>query len=166
MPKKQEQQVSLDIQNWDDVDKALLEIAESEITLTGIEAQMNIEINAAKEKATSLASPLQVKIKALETLVKSFVTSNKNDIDGKTKILNFGKVGFRQSSRVSVPIKIIDQIIQNLKNHGMQDCITTKETINKEVLEKYSDKDIAKVGASKKYEDKFFMETDKKKVRP
>ena len=47
----------------------------------------------------------------------------------------------------------------------MSDCIIIKEAVNKEVLEKYPDKDIIKVGATRKVEDKFWLETDKAKVK-
>jgi hypothetical protein len=48
----------------------------------------------------------------------------------------------------------------------MEDCITVKETVNKEVLNKYTDKEIFSVGAARKTEDKFFMDTDHEKVKP
>jgi phage host-nuclease inhibitor protein Gam len=153
------------LNSWDDVDRCLREIAECEITLGGIEAQMNMTINEAKEEAARLAKPMQTRVTTLTALVKAFVEDNRANIEGKTKALNFGRVGFRQRSRVSIPTKKISAIMKNLRNHGMDDCISVKETINKEVLEKYPDEDIAKVGASRKVEDRFWMETDKTKVK-
>jgi len=152
------------LDSWEDVDRCLREIAECEITLNGIEAQMNMTINDAKEQAALLAKPMQERISVLTALIKVFTRKNKSGIEGKTKSLNFGKVGFRQSSRVSIPKKN-DIILKNLRKFGMMDCISVKETINKEVLEKYPDEDIIKVGASRKTEDKFWMETNKAKVK-
>jgi len=159
------EEMNLDIRSWEDVDKALLDIAESEITLNDIEGQLNIHINAAKERATQLSTPLKTRIKALSEVVEDWVERNRKDIDGKTKVLTYGKVGYRASSRVSVPTKTIDEVLEALRKHGMNDCISVKETVDKDMLGKYPDKDIEKVGCSKKYEDKFFMETDKKKIR-
>lgn len=158
-------QTAFALKSWDDVDTALREIAEGEIILNDIEGQMNIAIAAAKEKAKKLANPTQARIKALTALVKAFVEAEKADLDGKSKQLNFGRVGFRQSSSVTVPPAKVDAILNNLKKFNMDDCISTKETVNKEALEKYSDETIAKVGASRKIEDKFWLETDKEKVR-
>jgi len=159
------QKTTFELKTWDDVDICLREIAECEISLNDIDGNMNIAINEAKEKASKLAKPIQARIETLEKLIKSFVQENKSDIQGKSKVLNFGKVGFRQSSKVSIPTKQIETILKNLRKHGMSDCISTKETINKEVLEKYPDKDIVKIGASRKVKDNFYMETDKEKVR-
>jgi len=161
---KQVTESAFELKTWEEVDTALREIAECEISLNEVDGNMNIAINDAKEIAAKLAKPMQTRIKTLQVLVKAFVETNKADISGKTKVLNFGKVGFRQTSRVSVPTKQIDAIIENLRKHGMGDCIVTKETINKEVLEKYPDNEIIKVGASRKIDDKFWMETDKTKI--
>lgn len=152
------------LNSWEDVDRCLREIAECEITLNGIEAQMNMAINDAKEQAATLAKPMQDRAAALTALIKDFTRKNKSDIEGKTKALNFGKVGYRKTSRVSIPKKT-DDIIKNLRKHGMDDCIVSKISINKEVLEKYPDEDIIKIGASRKVEDKFWMETDKTKIK-
>ena len=43
----------------------------------------------------------------------------------------------------------------------MEDCIIVKETVNKDVLKTYDEKDIIKVGASLKKEDTFWYETRK-----
>jgi len=160
-----EQEKIFELKTWDDVDACLREIAESEITLNDIEGNMNLAIHEAKENAEKLAKPMKARIEALNKLAKAFAEAHKDEIEGKTKALTHGKIGFRASSRVSVPTKTLDQVLQALKKNNMGDCITVKETVNKEVLEKYSDKDIAKVGASRKYEDKFWLETDKEKVR-
>jgi len=158
-------ETAFELKTWDDVDTCLREIAECEIALNDIDGNMNLAINGAKETAARLAKPMQTRTKTLEVLIKAFVEENRADIQGKTMALNFGKVGFRQSSRVSIPTKQIEAIIKNLRSHNMTDCITVEERINKEVLERYPDGDIAKVGASRKVEDKFWMETDKEKVR-
>ena len=63
------------------------------------------------------------------------------------------------------PTKKIEKIIANLKKFGMENCIKISETVNKDVLSTYSDKDIAKVGATKKVEDKFWCEADLEKIR-
>ena len=162
---KEETKMLFELKTWDDVDTCLREIAELEIISANIEGDMNLTINEAKEKAVKLSAPVKARMEAMQKLIKSFTENNKDSIEGKTKNLTYGKVGFRASSSVSVSTKKMADIILNLKKYGMTDCLSIKETVNKEVLEKYSDKDIAKVGASKKYEDKFWMETDKTKLK-
>lgn len=154
-----------ELQSWDEVDRVLQETLESEIAITEIEAMMNLTINEAKEKATLLSKPLKEKIKNNTTLIKSYTEAYRSELDGKSKRLNFGKVGFRQSSSVTVPKAKLDSVLKMLKALDMFDCINTKETINIEVLEKYPEEEILKTGATKTTKDNFYLETDKEKIR-
>ncbi|MCL2188468.1 MAG: host-nuclease inhibitor Gam family protein [Defluviitaleaceae bacterium] len=153
------------LQNWDEVDDCLREICEVGIAISTITADMNIAINDAKEVAKGLSDPLEKRKEQLAATVKSFVEAERANMEGKTKTLNFGKVGFRQSSSVSVPTSKLNSILKNLRDFGMVDCIAVKETVNKEVLEKYTDDEIASVGATRKVEDKYFMEIDVTKIK-
>ena len=155
----------MELKNWDDVDMALRLKGECELGIDTIEADMNMRINDIKQESEKLAKPLKEKIKLLEGQIKEYAEENKTDIEGRTKNLTFGKVGFRLSSSVAVPTKKLSKIIDNLRKFGMENCIKITETVNKEILETYSDKDIAKVGAARKVEDKFWCEADKEKIR-
>lgn len=153
------------IKDWEEVNLCLKEFGECKITIESIEAEMNIKINDVKLEADKLSKPLKENIKKLEKQIEDFVDEHKFDIDGKTKELTFGKIGFRQVSKISIPNKKIEKIISNLKKFGMEQCIKITETINKDVLSTYSDKDIAKIGASRKVEDKFWCEPNYEKIR-
>ena len=153
------------LESWDEASKCLKLIGECELTLDTIEADMNLKINDAKTEAEKLGKPLKDKIKLLKSQLEDFTEEHKAEIEGKTKVLTFGKCGFRQSTTISVPTKKIDKVIANLKKFGMQNCIKFVETVNKDVIATYSDKDIAKVGATRKIEDKFWCEADKEKIR-
>ena len=153
------------INSWEDVNKALKLKGESELTLDTLEAEMNMKINDVKLATEKLSKPLKEKVKELEEQIKDFTEENKAEIEGRTKILTFGKVGFRLSSNVSVPTKKLSKIIENLRKFGMENCIKVSESVNKDILGTYSDKDIAKVGATKKAEDKFWCEADKERIR-
>lgn len=153
--------------SWGDVDKALRDIGMSEIALNEIEGEMNTEINDIKEKANVKAQIHKDKIAEKETLIKDFVTSHKSEIEGKTKTLTFGQTGFRASESISIPRgkAKIDAIIQSLRKNKMDDCIKVEESINKDVLKKYDESLIVKVGASVKKKDAFWYETNLDSVR-
>ena len=148
------------LRDWNEVDSALKAIAEAENQIAILESSMNIQINALKEGFAEKAEPYKEAIKKYEVMIKEYVSENKGDLSGKSKELNFGKVGFRFSTKVSLPKKL-DKLIQTLRKHGMEDCITVKETVNKDVLKTYDEKDIIKVGATLKKEDTFWYETKK-----
>jgi len=153
------------IRNWDDVNQALKEICECEIATSAITAELNTAVNIAQEKADKLSAPHKKCIDALKNVVQVFVEDAKEDMQGKTKALNFGKVGFRESSSISIPDDKEEQkaIIKALQKRKMIECINIKETISKTALKKYPDDVLAKVGISREVEDTFFLETNIKK---
>lgn len=109
------------------------------------------------------AKQFQERIERLGIYVKDFVQDNKAELDGKTKQLNFGKTGFRLSTKLV--LKKVDQVLENLKKLKMDDCIIVKESVNKDVLKKYPEADIIKVGGTLKKEDIFWYETEREKLQ-
>jgi len=152
---------------WEDIDNALKEIAEAEIDLLDIEGEMNKQIAGAKVTAAQEAKPLQDHISALGKDIKAFVEEHREELDGKTKTLNFGKTGFRLSTKILLPKakEKLESLINTLKSRKMHDCIVTTETINKDVLKKYSEDEIVKVGLVLKKEDVFWYEADREKLQ-
>ena len=154
-----------ELKSWDDVNKALKEIGECEIGIETLEADMNREINDAKAKAEKLGNPLKTAISVLEAQIKAFVEENKDDMEGRSKEMNFGTVGFRKSTRISYSTKKTDEILEKLKKYNMLNCINVKESINKEALILYPVKEINKVGAKKIEEDNFYYEADRERIK-
>lgn len=153
--------------SWEDVDTALKEIAEKEIALEEIEGDMNKQINGIKKSAGLEAKPLQDRIDKLGKDIKEFVTEHKEDLDGKTKALNFGKTGFRLSTTLSLPTAKdkLEKIINKLRKRKMDDCIIVKESVNKDVLKKYDEDTIVEIGGTLKKTDTFWYETEREKIR-
>lgn len=150
------------LQSWEEVDAVLKEIAENEMEIEAITTDMNKEIHDIKEVAEDKSKKHQERIKVLSLYVQEFTERNRDEIKGKTKVLNHGSVGFRQSTKVV--LSKVDQIIEKLKKYKMTDCINIKETVNKDVLRKYPTDDILKVGANLKIEDVFWYETDREEL--
>lgn len=151
------------LESWDDVSINLKEIGERQLAIEVIENTMNQQISDLKLSAAMAAKPHQDRIKVLEQEVKLFTEENRVEIKGKTKFLDFGKLGFRQSTKIV--IKSIKGVLDALKGRGMTDCITVKEEVNKDRLREYPDDVIVSVGASKRIEDTFWYEVDKEKLR-
>lgn len=146
--------------SWDEVDASLKAIAEAENELAIIEAGMNIQVDAIKEAAEKTAKPYKETIKKHELMIKEYTSENRDSLTGKSRNLTFGKVGYRLSTKVTLP-KVLDRVIKNLRKFDMEDCIVTKETVNKDVLKTYDEKDILKVGGKLKKEDTFYYEIQK-----
>lgn len=151
------------LKDWEEVDAALKAIAEANNELAVINGGMNMQINALKEASDNMAKPYKEKIKQQELLIKEFVQANRADMKGKSRKLTFGTVGFRMSTKLSLP-KEVKKVITLLRKNGMDDCITVKEGVNKDILKTYDEKDILKVGGKLSREDAFYYETEQTAV--
>jgi len=136
------------LKSWDEVDLHFKEIGECEMAIERIEAEMNEKIQDIKLEAEIAAKPLKERIEKLGREVKEFVELNRGEIKGKTKVLNFGRTGFRQSTKIIV--RSVQAVINALKARRMDDCIIVKESVNKDRLREYPDEVIAAVGAAKR----------------
>lgn len=138
------------LKSWDEVNAALKLIRDNEIELELIEADMGKKIADIKEQAAEQAVPYRDDIKKLELQVKS-------------REMDFGKVGFRMSTKLMLP-KQVEKVIKTLKKYGMGDCITVKESVNKDILKTYDEKTILSVGGTLKKEDTFWYETNREEL--
>ena len=153
-------------QSWEDVDTALREIGEKQLDITEIQGEMNKQINGIKQTAALEVKPHQDRIDRLSKDIEAFVLEHRTEMDGKTKVLNFGSTGFRISTKVVIPkaSEKIENIIRALKARKMADCIAVQESVDKEALRKYGEDIITKVGAKLKKEDTFWCEPDLEKL--
>ncbi|MGN1144894.1 MAG: host-nuclease inhibitor Gam family protein [Acetatifactor sp.] len=158
MVKKRVRLEKASLKTWNEVDEALKVIAEAQNEISIVESTMNMQIDAIKSVSDEKIKGYRDEIKKQELLIKEFTTGSKDELDGKSKELTFGKVGFRKSTKVVLP-KALERVIASLKKNGMEDCVVLKETVNKDMLKTYPEKDILKVGASLKVEDAFWYET-------
>lgn len=147
-----------ELKSWEDVNQALRLIAEAQNEIAIVEASMNVQIDAIKLTYEEKIREYKNQIKQQEILIKEYTTDKKDQLDGKTKDLTFGKVGFRKSTKLQLP-KALDKVIAALRKNGMADCIVCKETVNKDLLKQYDEQQILDVGGSLKVEDAFWYET-------
>ena len=125
---------------------------------------MNVQIDTIKQAYEEKVQEYKKQIKQKELLIKEFTTDKRDQLDGKTKDLTFGKVGFRKSTKLQLP-KALDKVIAALRKRGMEDCISVKETVNKDILKQYDEQRILEVGGSLKVEDAFWYETKQAELK-
>lgn len=148
---------------WNQVDEALKQIAKIEQTLKINEAKLNQDINSIKTRVQAEAKPLLEEKQRLEKNIREFTEANVNEFtDKKSKDFTYGQVGFRKTS--TLVTRNVKAILEALKNNKMFNCITVKESINKDELDKYDDESLAKIGAKRKIEDKFFYKIDEERI--
>ena len=76
------------------------EILNCEGCVDEIEVNLNREITLAKEKADAASKPMRERISELEVQIRDFVSRHREELDGKSKRLNFGQTGFRLSTKL------------------------------------------------------------------
>lgn len=151
------------LSSWAEVDQALREIREIDDTLAAYQAEHDRARDRLVAEYEAKAKPLLDRKGYLERSIKEFAEAHKQEMDGKTKFLNFGRVGFRQSTRIV--LRNAKAILAALKAKGMHDCIVVKEEISKKALDKYDDAVLAEVGAVRKVEDVFWYEVARDEIR-
>lgn len=151
------------LKSWGEVDEDLKAIAAANNELSVISGSMNMQIDALKEASDKLAKPYKEEIKKQELLIKEFAQANRDDMKGKSRKLTFGTVGFRMSTKLGLP-KDAAKVIAALRKNGMDRCINVKETVNKDILKTYAEKDILKVGGKLNKEDAFYYEVEQEAV--
>ncbi|MCD7948291.1 MAG: host-nuclease inhibitor Gam family protein [Oscillospiraceae bacterium] len=149
------------LKSWEEVNDALREIAEAQIALGDIESEMQKQMVGIKKIAEQDSKPYNDRIAKLERDLKEFVSEHRADLgDRKNKLLNFGEVGFRLSTSVSLPKakEKLAEIIRRLKARSMMDCVVVEEKVSRENLKKYGEDTVNAVGATWKQKDEFGYE--------
>jgi phage host-nuclease inhibitor protein Gam len=150
--------------DWNEVEKTLFQIGCINRVIANAEARMNTAIDQAKKETKKEIDPYLEKKALLELSLKEFCEDRQDEFaKTRTKILFFGSVGFRQSTKVI--IKGISQCIEKLKNLGFPGCVRVHEQPDKEAMrELMTAAQLAAVGASLKVDDVFGYEIFQEKV--
>jgi phage host-nuclease inhibitor protein Gam len=147
-----------------DVDKALLEIAQMELELAKIDAHAEQRINEIKDEAKYSSESILKQIKTLADSIFVFSEYKKNELFGegkKTIELVFGFIGYRQSTKISVSNK---DTLKLIKEFGFDNALRIKEEVNKDELAGWKDEELTLVKAKRITEDHFWYETKKEDI--
>ncbi|AJA42393.1 hypothetical protein AJ85_05750 [Alkalihalobacillus alcalophilus ATCC 27647 = CGMCC 1.3604] len=154
--------------DYQQVQEALREIGELDIKIEAEEAKVTKQVNAIREKAQEVVSPLSERKKLIEENVQLFIEEKKKEdfADKKSMDLVFGEVGFRQTGG-GVHVKSNKSTVDALLGLGarFKHLISTEHKPNKEALEGMDDDFLKQVGASrKKKTDKFWYVVNREKL--
>ena len=139
------------LKDWAEVNDALRSIHEYEHALTEMGVDMSRRIDAVKAEYTKSAEPLQKRVKQLETDVQEYVEAHREDMAGKSRQLTFGRVGFRQSTRLILANALLAM--------GRRELVKTEQKLDKEALKQQPEEVLEAVGAYLKTTDEFFYDT-------
>lgn len=159
------------IDSYEELDDALLLIANYEADLHKSEADLNKELQEVKERYDNLTAKTQGEWAKLNDAIETFCKNNKSDFEGdkRSRALTHGRVGFRNNPPKCVQLNKkwkVESSIAFIKELFKGKYIRTKPEINKEAIladyakEKLTDTDLAGVGLRIDQEETFFCDVD------
>ena len=148
------------LRDWAAVDTALRDLKECRHTLAEMSIDLDRRVDSLKDEYNRNAQPVQNRTKRLEADIKEFVDAHRAELDGKSRALVFGKVGYRSSSRLMLaPAKVAEEIAA-LKALGRKELIKTTETLDREALKKEPAEVLESIGAYIRTRDEFYYDLD------
>lgn len=151
------------MKSWAEVDDALRDIRECSHVLAELGVERDRRIDSAKDDYAKNALPMQNRMKKLEGYVKEYTDAHRAELTGKSRVLNFGTVGYRLSSKLGFTGKTIADVIATLKGMGKTELIKTTETLDKEALRKQPADVLFAVGGYIKQTDEFYYDVSEGK---
>lgn len=150
------------LESLDDVNLALRDIGLMEKELDAIDAKAAKDIAEIKTKAAKDGEELRKDIATTAAKIQAYAEYNKAELfkDKKSVDLSFGKIGFRQSTKISVK----KTTLELLKKLGFKSCVRIKEECDKDAMGNMTDEDLKSVDAARKVSNDFFCEANMEEV--
>lgn len=165
------------LNDWQDADKALREIAVLDLVMTEASARRQEALLVAEEAYKRETAPLATRKAELETELEAFYKANRKKVeaDGRRSVdLAFGRLGMRKGKPTLALAKgwKWERVLYAIKERWaknkdlLESLVTTKESVNKEGCKSRLDEEkLALVGLKVKQEDEFYYETFPEKVQ-
>jgi len=152
----------LTVGSWEKADDYIREIGDLQLLIKAAEEKANDDINETRAELAGTVKPCQEAIKLYARSLEAFATANKGDFkNSQSRKLNFGCLGWRKSkAAISVKKTTLDLIKKVFSKARAAGFIHTKETVDKEALARLTDGQLAKVGATRKHKEVFFVDPD------
>lgn len=150
------------LESLDDVNLALRDIGLKEKELDAIDSKAAKEIAEIKTRAAKDGEELRKEIAETAAKIQAYAEYNKADLfkDKKSVDLSFGKIGYRQSTKISVK----KTTLELLKKLGFKSCVRIKEECDKDAMSNLTDDDLKSVDAARKVSNDFFCEANMEEV--
>lgn len=150
------------LESLDDVNLALRDIGLKEKELDAIDSKAAKEIAEIKTRAAKDGEELRKEIAETAAKIQAYAEYNKADLfkDKKSVDLSFGKIGYRQSTKISVK----KTTLELLKKLGFKSCVRIKEECDKDAMSNLTDDDLKAVDAARKISNDFFCEANMEEV--
>jgi phage host-nuclease inhibitor protein Gam len=143
--------------SWDDVNDALRRLGEIEIARQEFEGRMTLEINETRARYAENFERMAREQAGIEANIAGFVEENKAEfLKTRSRTLDFGTVAFRVVKKIV--LRNTKAVVAAIRALGWVQYLRVKEEPDKEALNGLSDTELARIGVTRKIEDKLRIE--------
>lgn len=150
------------ITTWEEADQALAHLALLHRELTTLAAWRDEAIQRAKSDYVKRAEPIQASLGTQETELHRFVLTHQEDLEGRSRKLEFGRVGLLLVHEVAV--RSVKKAIAWLVETRKPAYYRVKYELNKETLREASPEVLKACGAKVKSRDECWYEIDGQRI--
>lgn len=152
------------ISDWDQVDAALRRMGEIDIAVEKIQGDMTLKINEIKAQAETKAEGLKKERKDHEDAITAFCEIHKDEFAKKrSRELTFGVIAYKVVTKIVIRSK--KACVAAMEALGLSQYLRIEKEPDKELMLNLDDQTLAKVGATKKTEDKLRIEPAIEKIK-
>ncbi len=146
------------ILDWNDADGVLAQLAALHRQCTVLEASRDEVIQQARDHYKASVTPIEDQIERLEAELHRFTLTHQEELDGRSKKLEHGRLGFRLVKKLIV--RKIETAVNWLLETKRMKYLRVDYELNKEALAEAPDDVLRACGARVKPRDQFFYEID------
>jgi len=151
------------LRSWAGVDDALHRIRELDALIVREEAAKDAHLREVQAKYDAVIIPRIEQRDALGRALEAFVKVHQDDLEGRSRRLNHGIVGYRKGQRAVRTLKgwTLQKALEALLNAGKRSWIAIKKSVDKEAILKSDppQAELDKFGLEIKQEERFYYET-------
>jgi len=153
--------VLIPIKDWQEADDHIKRIGTVQDEIVKAEIEAGKKIDAIKAELAELKAAKENTIQLHADSLQAFAEQHKDEFGKlRSRKLNFGVLGWRFSSEISVTKATVEKIKEFFKTKASL-YLNIKETPDKTALAKLTDEQLASVDARRKDKDVFFVEPAK-----
>ena len=147
------------VPDWNHADEFVRRIGDLQMQINQAEETAKDNINEIKADLAEKVKPIQETIKLYVRSLEAFAVLHTKEFGKKrSRKLNFGILGWRKSTSISIKKNTVEIIKRVFAKAQQKFYIRVKESVDKEALAKLTDEQLASVGARRKEKDVFFVE--------
>jgi phage host-nuclease inhibitor protein Gam len=149
---------SAKISDWTDANEQLAHLGQIRRQIAALALTRDDILQEAKQQYVRQTAPLFEQLERAEEALQRFVLTNQVDLEGRSRKLAHGRLGFLSASKLKV--RNVKKAIAWLLEAGKLPYLRVEHELNKEALAEAPDEVLRACGAKVKARDLFWYEVD------